>query len=178
MHLGIWTLMPFTASALGTSTAWAPWNLECTRHSCSLSTASHTLETRGRILVDDGLLDNPGLGSRAERRCDHDSLLLELGLHWGPWLQDRGWAWRGRRCRLCCFHRQALELGGCRGGREGLELHLAVGSLQLWLQGPTAAATAAAAALEGAAQGIRKQVWKVSCLVTDKLQHLCKTEEN
>lgn len=58
-----------------------------------------------------------------------------------------------------------------------MELPLAVGPLQLSLQGPTAAATAAAA-LEGAAQGVRKQVWKVSCLVTDKLQHLCKTEED
>lgn len=174
---GVWTLMPFTASAPGTSPAWASWNLVSTRHTCSLSTANTTLEACGCILVDDWLLDNPGLGSRAERWRNHDSLLLELRLHRGPRLQDRGRAWRGWRGRLRCFHRQALELGGCRGWREALELHLAVGPLQLRLQGPTVAAIAAAA-LEGAAQGIRKQVWKVSCLVTDKLQHLCKTEEN
>lgn len=169
--------MPFAASAPGTSTARAFWHLKCTRQIHSPSTASTTLEACGCILVDDWLLDNPGLGSRAERWRDHDSLLLELRLHRGPRLQDRSRARRGWRRRLRCFHWQALELGGCRGWWEGLQLHLAVGPLQLRLQGPTAAATAAAAALEGAAQGIRKQVWEVSCLVTDKLQHLCKTEE-
>lgn len=121
----------------------------------SLSTSSTTLEACGCILVDDWLLDNPGLGSRAEGWCDHDSLLLELRLHRGPRLQDRGRARRGCRRRLRRFHRQALELGGCRGCREGLQLHLAVGPLQLRLQGPAAAATAAAA-LEGAGQGIHK----------------------
>lgn len=77
------------------------------------------------------------------------------------------------------FDWQGLELGGGGGRWEGLELHLAVRPLQLRLQGPTAAATTAvaAAALEGATQLIRKQIWEVPCLVTDELQHLCKTEE-
>lgn len=130
-----------------------------------------TLEARGRVLVQDGLLDDPGLGRRAEGGGDHHRLLLELWLELGPGLEQWGRALRGRG-RL---HRDALQLWRGGGRREGLR-GLAIGPRGI--QGPDARATAttATATLEGAAQRVRKQVREVPCLVADELQHLCKEE--
>lgn len=134
-----------------------------------------TLKTRGCVLVYDGLLDDPGLGSGAERRRDHHRLLLELRLELGPGLEQR------RRALRRDLHLDALQLRGGGGRWEGLQGRLAVWARRV--QGPAATAAAAtagggggaaAAALEGAAQGIRKQVREVPRLVADKLQHLCK----
>lgn len=142
---------------------WDPWD--------------PTLETRGCILINYRLLNEPCLRSRAESWSNHHSLLLEPRLNLRTRLKRGCSPLWGRRCSswLGHFHLHCLKLGRSCIRRERLKLPLTEGPL--WRDVCRSTSITCTVVLEGATQLFGKQIWKLPNLVADKLQHLYKNSK-